>query len=177
LTSFYIETLAFSICAAYGVHRGMPISTYGEHVVITIQCLIQNILYWKFSNLTSGHKIKAVSFYLFLWIPMILGENFPEIVKIQLPEVFWMYVPFYIAGMNVVVKCSQIKTNYKGGSTGNLSFVTSFFNLYGTTLRIVTTLTELNDFAWLSMYLIGFSLNVVIISQFWWYWNGKKKVE
>lgn len=177
LTSFYIETLAFSICAAYGLHRGMPISTYGEHVVITIQCLVQNILYWRFSDLNTGHKAKAAGFFFLFWVPVILGERLPLPFTLVLPEMFWAYVPFYIAGMNIVVKCSQIKTNYVGGSTGNLSFVTSFFNLYGTSLRIITTLTELNDLAWLSMYLVGFTLNVIIVSQFWRYWDVKKKVE
>src|SRR5574343_1564625 len=50
LTSFYIETLSFTMNGAYGLHRQMPISTYGELLIVSVQCLIQIFFYWLYGS-------------------------------------------------------------------------------------------------------------------------------
>ena len=173
LTSFYFETLTFSISAAYGIHQKMPLNTFGEHVFITFQCLTQVLLFWHYSKVTASQKIKALGFFLGIWVPTMFSDLFPAHLQVPVPESFWTYIPIYVMTMNSVVKGSQIKTNYLNGSTGNLSFVTSFLNTYGTICRIVTTSVELSDIYLLVCYLAGFTWNLVIMVQFWIYWNVK----
>lgn len=167
LTSFYFETLAFSILAAYAIHNGQPFSTYGENATITIQCLIQVILYWIISKKNPKH-ISTVSIgFIGLWFIPLFGN--------LMPEPFWQYVPVYCMMMNTIVKLSQIRTNYANGSTGNLSFITTFLNFYGTLSRVFTTFTELNDPLLLLSYAWGVFLNSILIFQFTVYWNVKDK--
>lgn len=175
LTSFYFETLVFSISAAYGIHQNMPLNTFGEHVIISFQCLAQVALYWIYGKVTHVQKLKALLFFLVIWVPTIFSDLFPKDFQIPVPEQFWRYIPIYVMIMNTVVKLSQIRVNYSNGSTGNLSFITSFFNTYGTICRIVTTLVELSDIYLLICYLAGFSWNLIIMAQFWMYWNVKSK--
>ena len=61
LTSFYFETLGFSIMAAYSIRNQQPISTYGEHASISIQCLIQVLCYWNYGKVSTQHKIIALA--------------------------------------------------------------------------------------------------------------------
>jgi mannose-P-dolichol utilization defect 1 len=169
LTAFYIETLGFSIMAAYSIRNQQPISTYGEHASISIQCIIQVLCFWFIGKVSNTHKLLAGSFFIFGWVIPLFGQLIPELV--------WEYVPIYCTAMNMVVKISQIKANYVNGSTGNLSFITNFLNFLGTLSRIFTTLTELNNPILLFNYLTGAMMNGVIMLQFAMYWNTKKKEE
>lgn len=173
LTSFYFETLVFSISAAYGIHQKMPLNTFGEHVFISFQCLTQVLLFWHYGKVPVSNKIKALVFFFGLWVPSMFSELFPTHLQISVPERFWTYIPIYVMTMNAIVKLSQIKTNYSNGSTGNLSFITNFLNTYGTICRIVTTLVELSDVYLLVCYLAGFTWNLILMVQFWVYWNVK----
>ncbi|OMJ79486.1 hypothetical protein SteCoe_20496 [Stentor coeruleus] len=167
LTSFYFEVLGFSIMAAYGLHRQQPFSTYGEYAIISIQCIIQVILYWALGGVSRKHIITISNSFMFLWFIPLFGNI--------LPEFFWNYVPIYGIGMNSIVKISQIFANYNNGSTGNLSFITNFMNLAGTIARIFTTFAELSDTLLLLNYSWGALLNFIIIIQFVVYWNDKSK--
>ena len=177
LVAFYTETLSFTMNGAYGVHRHMPISTYGEQLTISVQCFAQIILYWSYGSISKLHKILAFSAFIALWILPLYGELLPSPYTVVLPETFWAYIQFYNILMNGVTKSTQIKQNYSNGSTGNLSFITNFLNLAGTVSRIITTLTELNDPSLLANYIIGTVLNGIIIIQFWLYWSVKPKAE
>lgn len=173
LTSFYIETLGFSIMAAYSIHNGQPISTYGEHAIISIQCVIQVILFWFIGKVKTTEKVIVGLGFTFFWVIPLFGE--------LVPESFWTYVPIYVLLMNIVVKFSQIAENFKNGSTGNLSFITNFMNFLGVLSRIFTTFTELNDKMLLFNYTAGALMNGVIMAQFIVYWNSqipqeKKKI-
>lgn len=167
LTSFYFEALGFSIMAAYGLHRQQPFSTYGEYAIVSVQCLIQIILYWVLGGVSRKHIITVSNGFMFLWFIPLFGN--------MLPEFFWNYVPIYCIGMNSIVKISQILTNHNNGSTGNLSFITNFMNFAGTIARIFTTLAELSDPLLLLNYAWGALLNLAIIIQFALYWNAKSK--
>jgi mannose-P-dolichol utilization defect 1 len=165
LTSFYFELLGFSVMAAYAIHNKQPFSTYGEHAIITVQCIIQVLLFWSIGKIDFSHKVKIAPLFIFGWFLPLYGYG--DLV----PEAFWIYVPVYCLLMNLVVKLSQIHINYSNGSTGNLSFITCTMNLLGTLSRIFTTLTELNDPFLLFNYSVGVVLNGIIVIQFLIYWN------
>ena len=175
LTTFYMETLSFTLNGAYGVHRKMPLSTYGETLTISVQCILQVLLFWLYGSLSKLHKLLVFLAFTTLWILPLYGELLPEPYAVYLPDSFWAYIQVYNILMNVVTKYTQIKENYSNGSTGNLSFITNFLNLAGSVSRILTTLAELNDPALLASYVIGTFLNGLVVLQFWLYWSEKPK--
>jgi mannose-P-dolichol utilization defect protein 1 len=177
LSTFYLETLACTMNGAYGVHRSMPISTYGEQLVVSVQCFIQMFLYWVFGSVSALHKITVFSAIMFLWMLPLYGELLPAPFTVVLPEAFWAYIQIYNIIMVCFTKSTQIKENYSNGSTGNLSFITNFLQFAGCVTRIITTLTELNDPGLLANYGISTVLNGLIILQFWLYWTVKPKAE
>ena len=164
LTSFYVETLGFSIMAAYGFHNGQPFSTFGEHALISVQCVIQVLLFWNIGKVGFTERATVGVMFLSLWVVPLFGD--------LMPEVFWKYVPIYTTLMNLVVKISQIRVIFETGSTGNLSFITNLLNFLGVLSRIFTTLTELNDPMLLTSYMVGAILNAIIMAQFAFYWNA-----
>ncbi|CAG9329898.1 unnamed protein product [Blepharisma stoltei] len=163
LTSFYVETLGFSLIAAYNIHNKQPFSTYGENVTLTAQCCLQVLCYWYFGNINTKHKISVLFFFVFAWILPLFSEI--------LPQSLWIIAPNINLCMNFIVKGSQILTNWRNGSTGQLSFITNFMNFGGTSARIFTTFTELKDPFLLFNYSFGTFLNAVIVFQLVYYWN------
>lgn len=165
LTSFYVETLGFTLIAAYNVHNKQPFNTYGENIILSVQCCLQVLLYWIYAkDISYSHKLSAAVFFTFAWI-------FPLFSEI-LPENLWLSVPMINLFSNFIVKGSQIMTNYKNSSTGHLSFITNFLNLGGTLARIFTTFMELKDPFLLLNYGMGSSLNLIIVFQLVYYWNS-----
>lgn len=45
--SFYLETLGMLSTMLYNVRRGLPWSTYGETLIITVQNLLLVLLFWR----------------------------------------------------------------------------------------------------------------------------------
>lgn len=169
LTSFYFETLGFSLQTSYNVHMQQPFSTYGENVIITVQCLLQCVLYWSFAEVSKSHVLKAVVFFFGGWcLPLFLEV---------MPENFWPLVPIIGLGINLVVKGTQIYQNFKNKSTGQLSFITNFLNLAGTAARMLTTFIELSDSFLLLNYGVGSLLNLTIVLQMLVYWKTSVKQE
>lgn len=70
---------------------------------------------------------------------------------------------------------TQIYTTYSNKSTGQLSLITSFLNWAGTASRIFTTLQETQDLIMLIMYITSFTLNGVILLQFFIYRDQGKQ--
>ena len=60
-------------------------------------------------------------------------------------------------------------------TTGQLSFITAFLNWAGTAARIFTTLQETQDSLMIATYCTSFTVNTIVLFQFYWYWNVDKK--
>lgn len=68
-------------------------------------------------------------------------------------------------------RVSQILTTYKNGTTGQLSFVTAVMNAMGTGARVFTTLNEIKSTLLLVQSVAMFTVNSVIVFQFFLYWR------
>ena len=75
----------------------------------------------------------------------------------------------------------QAVSNYRQGSTGQLSAVTTFLLLGGALARIFTSIQETGDTMLIVTFIASATANAVIASQMLYYWNssssetGKKK--
>ena len=86
LTSFYFEVLGFSIMSAYSIHNSNPFSTYGELVIISIQCILQVLLFWTVGNVSYSHKIQAGTFFVFGWFIPLFVISVYEISQLKFIE-------------------------------------------------------------------------------------------
>jgi mannose-P-dolichol utilization defect protein 1 len=77
--------------------------------------------------------------------------------------------------LDIAARLPQIITNFSNKSTGALAFFTCLLNFLGATARLGTVMVESDDFMFRLPYLIGFTLNAVIIIQFFIYWNAPTK--
>ncbi|ORX63864.1 mannose-P-dolichol utilization defect 1 protein [Anaeromyces robustus] len=75
-------------------------------------------------------------------------------------------------GINIASRVPQIFTNYKNGNTGELSFLTVFFQCAGSLARVFTTIQEVNDPVVFAGNFIASSLNTVLFLQILYYWRS-----
>ena len=61
------------------------------------------------------------------------------------------------------------------GTTGQLSFITAYLNWAGNAARIFTTLQETEDMLMIATFTTSFTVNSIVLFQFYWYWNVDKK--
>jgi mannose-P-dolichol utilization defect 1 len=71
---------------------------------------------------------------------------------------------------------TQVLETFRVQHTGNLSIVTTSMNLFGSLIRIVTTLQETGDLVVLGGYLLSGGLSLIMFVQYWWYWENTIKV-
>ena len=69
----------------------------------------------------------------------------------------------------------QALTNYKNGSTGQLSAATCFMLFFGSLARIFTSIQETGDTTMVIMYVCSTSANALIVGQLFYYWNVNDK--
>lgn len=166
-TSFAVELCGFTSISAYSIHMNQPFSTYGENLIITVQCWMQVMLFFIYGSMNKKTMNNFLVFYLLVMIvPWQLGV---------VPESVWMNIPLLNMPLNFVVKGSQIITNFRNRSTGQVSLITSALSLAGTAARVFTTLVELSDPAMVINYSLSTLLNLTLVLQIFIYWNNPAK--
>ena len=165
LATFYMDTLSYSLMSAYCMHKSQPISTYGEHISVLVQCIILVGLYWKVERVSYQYAACVICLFIVAWcLPLTSG---------LISEEFWSLVPLLYTVFSVTGKLTQIQENFLNKSTGNLSFFTNFVTFLGSVSRVFTTLAELDDSVLLFSYVVGGILKGVIVSQFFTYRSTK----
>lgn len=163
-TSFAVELWGFTTMSAYSIHMNQPFSTYGENLIITVQCWMQVMLFFLYGTMNKKSINKFIVFYVvFLIFPCSFGV---------IPEMLWQTMPVLNMPINFVVKGSQIITNFKNKSTGQVSLITNSLSLAGTAARVFTTLVELSDPALVINYTVGTLLNLTMVLQIFIYWHN-----
>lgn len=65
-------------------------------------------------------------------------------------------------------------TNYKNGSTGQLSAITVLLLFGGSIVRIFTSVQETGDKIIILTYIVSTITNGALVAQVFWYWNADK---
>lgn len=74
----------------------------------------------------------------------------------------------------IIFQSIQVFTNYKNGSTGQLSAITCLLLFAGSIARIFTSIQETGDQIIIITYCVSTLANAAIVLQLFWYWNVDK---
>ncbi|KAI7862032.1 hypothetical protein BDF14DRAFT_1860824 [Spinellus fusiger] len=169
LTSYLLETLSYAIVLAYNLRQNNPFSTYGEIFFISLQNIAITMLILHYAGQQKSMVLTAA---VFVCLFHCLTST-------------WWVSSWWMAGLyaatiplSLASKLPQIMTNYKNKSTGQLSVFTVINYFAGSTARVFTTMTELDDTLMLVGVLLASVLNAVLVLQVFLYWGGslyKKK--
>eukprot|EP01080_Neovahlkampfia_damariscottae_P001193 gene1193-10707_t len=154
ILSIFLELLGVTINLSYNFRKGFPFSTWGEYVFMLIQTII--ILFLVDYYTGSFRFIQWVLYFgltYALFTPSILQEENLKIAQ-------QLAVPIFAFS-----RATQIFVNFKNGNVGTLSFATIFMQWGGSASRVFTTIQEVDDLTILASFLIGFSLNTILLLQ------------
>lgn len=162
LMSYILETLSCIITFSYNVRHGNPFSTYGETAFLTVQDIIITLMilyYARQYGATAGMLIgfSAVIYGLVYMVPSVLMSS-----------LYAATIPLSLAS-----KVPQIYTNFANKSTGQLSVFAVINYFAGTTARVFTTMTELDDPLMLTGMVLASVLNGILAIQVFLYWGSK----
>ncbi|KAG6444029.1 mannose-P-dolichol utilization defect 1 protein homolog [Manduca sexta] len=157
----YLELFAITANFAYSYVMGFPFSAWGEGTFLAIQTAIIACLVLHYG----GAPIKAAGFlgaYVGL-VSALIGGFTPT-------DVLWTMQAVNVP-IILIAKSIQVITNYKNGSTGQLSAITCFLLFGGSIARIFTSIQETGDFIIILTYCVSTAANGALVLQLCWYWN------
>lgn len=160
-SAFLLELIACMFTSAYNYANGFPFSTWGETLFIAVQVviLLSLMLYYNNQMKYAFAFPPVVAFAVWILSSGVLSMN------------ALTYCQTTALPIMLLSRVSQILTTYKNGTTGQLSFVTAVMNAMGTGARVFTTLNEIKSTLLLVQSVAMFTVNSVIVFQFFLYWR------
>lgn len=161
LISVMLDLTAITFHMAYSYVNGFPFSSWGDNTFLAFQtaAIAALVLYY------NGDKAKSMAFVTayasFVYVLCSGLTPFKVLVTLQS-----CIIPILLVG-----KLSQAWTNYKNGSTGQLSAATVFLLFAGSLARIFTSIQETGDKMMIITFCASSFANGVIVSQMLYYWN------
>ena len=162
--SQFLDILTYSANLSYCFIAQYPFSAYGDSLFNFIQTVAIAhlcVMYAKKPAQAAGFSITCV----FMLILLCSG-----VVPIRFLQLFNSLNIFVV----ICSRGSQIMTNLKNKSTGQLSIITMFLLFAGCLARIFTSIQETNDSQLVFSYSVGAFLNGVICLQILMYSNSQR---
>ncbi|XP_026328605.1 mannose-P-dolichol utilization defect 1 protein homolog [Hyposmocoma kahamanoa] len=160
----YLELFAITANFAYSYVMGFPFSAWGEGTFLAIQTAIIAALVLHYGGAT-GKAVSFLAVYSAIVAVLISGQT-PT-------KVLWtmqaINVPIIVAAKSI-----QVITNYRNGSTGQLSAITVLLIFGGSVARIFTSIQETGDNIIIVTYIVSTIANGALMAQLLWYWNADK---
>ncbi|XP_075992014.1 mannose-P-dolichol utilization defect 1 protein homolog [Anticarsia gemmatalis] len=157
----YLELFAITANFAYSYVMGFPFSAWGEGTFLAIQTAIIAALVLHYGGATATAALFLASY---VGLVSVLVSGFTP------TDVLWTMQAVNVP-IIVIAKSIQVITNYKNGSTGQLSAITLLLLFGGSVARIFTSLVETGDFIIIVTYCVSTVANGAIVCQLFWYWN------
>ncbi|OAD71426.1 hypothetical protein PHYBLDRAFT_75231 [Phycomyces blakesleeanus NRRL 1555(-)] len=165
LSSYLLETFSYAITLAYNLRQGNPFSTFGEIFFISLQNIVITLLILLYSG-----KREALVMTFTSLISIFYCLTSEKLVPASIMAVLYAAtIPLSLAS-----KVPQISANFKNKSTGQLSVFTVINYFAGSTARVFTTMTELDDPLMLTGTVLASVLNAVLVIQVFLYWGSGK---
>ncbi|XP_050685555.1 mannose-P-dolichol utilization defect 1 protein homolog [Leptidea sinapis] len=160
----FLELFAITANFSYSYIMKFPFSAWGDGTFLAIQTATIAALVLNYS----GAPTKAGIFLaMYTGLVSILVSGYTPV------NILWnmqaMNVPIIF-----IAKTIQVVTNYKNGSTGQLSALTCFLLFGGSIARIFTSIQETGDFIIILTYCVSTLANGALVFQLLWYWNVDK---
>lgn len=163
--SVLCELIAVSATSSYGFARQFPFSSYGEGIFLVLQTTSIAFLV-----LLYGRSLMSAMTFLGIYVAVMAYLFSPAV-----PITFLAFLQSVNIGIIILSKVLQATTNYKNGSTGQLSVITVTLLFLGSILRIFTSVQETGDPLTVFTYIVSTFANGLILSQIIFYWNSKPK--
>lgn len=164
LFSVFLDLLAITIHMSYSFVSGFPFSAWGDTAFLALQTAMIAVLVLFYGGSPAG----AVAFgSVYTAIVNVLMGGYTPLKYLLIAQGF--NIPILLLG-----KLSQAYTNYRNGSTGQLSAVTCFMLQAGSLARIFTSIQETGDQMMIITYGVSSFANAVIVAQLLYYWNSDK---
>ncbi|XP_027148573.1 mannose-P-dolichol utilization defect 1 protein homolog 2 [Coffea eugenioides] len=168
IVAFELEVIGYTIALAYCLHKGLPFSAYGELAFLLVQAIILVAIIYYFSQpLGTKTWIRAL-LYCAIAPTILAGRVDPILFEALYAS---QHAIFFFA------RVPQIVENFKNGSTGELSFLTSLMNFAGSMVRVFTSLQEKAPTSVVLGSAIGVVTNGTILSQIIIYQKPQPKKE
>ncbi|CAH0726463.1 unnamed protein product, partial [Brenthis ino] len=160
----YLELFAITANFSYSYVMNFPFSAWGDGTFLAIQTAIIAALVLHYG----GSPAKASLFLaVYAGLVSVLVSGFTP------KDILWTMqatnVPIIVAAKSI-----QVITNYRSGSTGQLSAVTCLLLFVGSIARIFTSIQETGDFIIIVTYCVSTIANGALVLQLFWYWNVDK---
>ncbi|XP_055591770.1 mannose-P-dolichol utilization defect 1 protein homolog [Uranotaenia lowii] len=165
LFSVCLDLFAITIHMAYSFVSGFPFSAWGDTSFLALQTAFIAFLVLVYGGSIPGAVAFGCAYSAGTYA--LMGGMTP-LNYLLIAQGF--NVPILLLG-----KLSQAYTNYKNGSTGQLSAVTCFMLLAGSLARIFTSIQETGDQMMIITYGCSSFANAVIVLQLLYYWNADKE--
>ncbi|ALC39339.1 CG3792 [Drosophila busckii] len=156
-----LDLLAITFHMSYNFMHGYPFSSWGDNTFLALQTVAIAALVLFFA----GRKPHAFIFLLaYATLLYVLNSGLTS-MKVLL-TIQSCNIPILLVG-----KLSQAMTNYKAGSTGQLSAATVIMMFAGSLARIFTSIQETGDTMIIVTFVASTFANGVILAQLLYYWN------
>lgn len=159
--AYYGDSLVFCTKSMYHFRRGHPVTAWGELLVIFAQNVVISGLIHAFREPSAGAKAACRDIAIFLAFVFALT---------RLPSRFLPLLSLFTAPLLVMSYSAQLLTNMQRKSTGQLSPGTVLLRLFGSTVRSITTITQLGgELPVLINHAIGVGGCTLLLLQIWWF--------
>ncbi|CAN7038353.1 hypothetical protein IGI04_005310 [Brassica rapa subsp. trilocularis] len=156
VTAFELEVVGYTISLAYCLHKKLPFSAFGEIAFLLIQALIlMGCIYYFSKPLSVGAWVRVAVY--FALAPALFAGKIDALVFEAL------YASKHLIFLSARVP--QIWKNFRGKSTGQLSFLTCLMNLGGSMARVFTSVQVNAPFSMLLGIVLAVFTNGIIMSQ------------
>lgn len=162
IISVTLDLCAITIYLAYNYVKNFPFSAWGDSTFLAVQTSLIAALVLYFQR----RQVQAIGYILvYVVLTYILAGGITPL------HILWTLqgfnIPILLAG-----KLAQAYTNYKNGSTGQLSAITLFLLFFGAVARIFTSIQETGDNMVIMTHSFSAFANGVIVFQLLYYWNA-----
>lgn len=156
VTAFELEVVGYTISLAYCLHKKLPFSAFGEIAFLLIQALIlMGCIYYFSKPLSVSAWVRVVVY--FALAPALFAGKIDGLVFEAL------YASKHLIFLSARVP--QIWKNFRGKSTGQLSFLTCLMNLGGSMARVFTSVQVNAPFSMIMGIILAVFTNGIIMSQ------------
>lgn len=163
--SLYAEWFALANAFAYGMLEHYPLTAYGENGALLLQCTVIIALLWRF-NPRGVHLLERIGM-------ITLALTYTYLIHYYLPGRYHYVLPTMNYPIQIYARGLQIWTAHQCQHTGAHSIITTFLNVMGSIIRILTTVQEMGwDWPVLCSFGLSALLNGICFIQHWWYWDN-----
>ncbi|GAA5973191.1 hypothetical protein JCM11641_006314 [Rhodosporidiobolus odoratus] len=164
LSSYVLDTVATGITVAYNIRNEFPFSTYGEMLFLLAQNAVLIVLITTYSPRPTLPRLMPI-------LTLLASLSYALSSTSLIPSSTLAFLQTLTIPLSLSSKIPQILTNFRNGSTGQLSAFLVLNSLAGCLARVFTTRTETNDPVLFWGFLLSALLNAVLAFQLFLYWN------